>query len=117
MCFALVCLTRVQSGKGKTGCDLVKTKKKGGGSAGRRERDISERASQIVRENEISFAAGTLSDDTRGACLSVCVCIHMCAHINDIYIYMNELQDCSSGGLCVLSVSFLSVASVTSDSK
>lgn len=34
-------------------------------------------AAQIVKESEISFAAGKLSDDTLGVCPSVCGCIYI----------------------------------------
>lgn len=56
----------------------METKRKGGGG-GRGpegERCLLEWASQIVRENEISFAAGTVSDNTPGVCLSS-ACVHM----------------------------------------
>lgn len=42
-----------------------------------RQRYISVWAAQIVKESEISFAAGTLSDDTLGVCPSVCGCIYI----------------------------------------
>lgn len=50
----------------KTECDIVKIQY-GGRETGRR-RDISEWVTQIFRENEISFAAGTLNDDNLGVC-------------------------------------------------
>lgn len=53
--------------KGKTECGSVR--EQGG-------REMVE-CGLLKPLNEISFAAGTLSDDTLGVCLSVCGCIYV----------------------------------------
>lgn len=60
----------VRISKGNTGCDLVKPHNEKEGEA-RRERGISERDTEIVSENEVSFAAETVSDDLYSVCLCV----------------------------------------------
>ena len=85
----------------------------------RQKGDILEWTAEIVRENEISFAARTVSDGIHGlsVCVSVCVFVHNCVRIfwlsvywhakfictkisYVLYIYYAKLQVYSLGCLC-----------------